>query len=72
MFAFLMFIAFYIDQLIQATCHIFNKIEQNFKTKIKIWQTFKAIFKTNYITSFKELYKHVAILFNIKINFNSS
>ena len=72
LFAFLMFTAFYIDQLIQATCHIFNKIEQNFNTKIKIWQTFKAIFKTNYIASFKELYKQVAVLFNIRINFNSS
>ncbi|MFK7947863.1 MAG: transposase, partial [Saprospiraceae bacterium] len=43
-FAFLMLLAFLIDQIIQAACHIFNMIEVNIRTKIKLWESIKATF----------------------------
>lgn len=67
MFAFLMLFAFYTDQLIQACCHIFQKIEQNTVTKIKLWNTIKAIFQTTYCQSMNCIYRQVAWLFEIKL-----
>lgn len=67
MFAYLMLMDFYIDQLIQACCHTFIQIEKNIKTKIKIWETINAIFKTTYVKSFDYIYYKIAQLFQIKI-----
>ena len=67
MFAFLMFIAFYNDQLIAACSVHFKQLQQKLKTKLKIWQSIKAIFHTVRIYSFKEVYQKMAILFQIKL-----
>lgn len=67
MFAYLMLLAFYIDQLIQSCCHCFKQIEKNITTKIKIWSTIKAIFQTNYLTSVKDIYRQIAFLFQFKL-----
>ena len=67
MFAFLMLFAFYIDQLIQACSHIFQKIEQNIITKTKLWNTVRAIFQTHYCQSMNFIYKQTASLFKIKL-----
>jgi hypothetical protein len=67
MFAYLMLLAFYIDQLIQSCCHIFKKIEKNIATKIKIWTTIKAIFQTNYVFSINDIYRQIAFLFQFKL-----
>ena len=66
-FAYLMLIAFYIDQLIQACCHTFREIEKYVTTKIKIWNTIKAIFKTIYCQSMNDIYKQIATLYKIKL-----
>lgn len=67
MFAYLMLLAFYIDQLIQICCHTFKQIEKNVSTKIKIWNTIKAIFQTNLIKSVKDIYKQIAFLFQFRL-----
>ena len=67
MFAYLMLFAFYIDQLIQACCHIFIQIEEKITTKIKMWNTIKAIFQTTSVKSIFEIYQHLAALFEIKL-----
>lgn len=72
MFAYLMLLAFYIDQLIQACCHIFMQIEQKIKTKIKIWNTIKAVFQTTFVNSIFEIYQQLAVLFDFKLKRNSS
>jgi Transposase DDE domain len=67
MFAYLMLLAFYTDQLIQSCCHIFKEIEKNIITKIKIWSTIKAIFQTNFVFSVNDIYKQIAFLFQFKL-----
>jgi hypothetical protein len=67
MFAYLMLHAFYIDQLIQSSCHIFKEIEKNIATKIKIWSTIRAIFQTTLVQSIQEIYTQIALLFNFKL-----
>ncbi len=52
MFAYLMMLAFYIDQLVQACCHNFQQLEKNIKTKVKLWDTIAAIFKVYTVNSF--------------------
>jgi Transposase DDE domain len=71
-FAFLMLLAFYIDQLVQSCCHIFQQIEKNIITKIKLWETQKAIFQTSHCISMEYLYRRIAWLFSIKIKHNLS
>jgi Transposase DDE domain len=66
MFAYLMLLAFYNDQLVQACCHIFSQIEEKITTKIKIWQTIKAIFQTIAVKSINDIYQHLAALFDFK------
>jgi hypothetical protein len=66
-YAYLMLLAFYVDQIVQACCHNFKKIEEKIATKIKIWDTIKAIFKTSMYYSMKEIYCVLANLFEIKL-----
>ena len=63
MFAYLMLLAFFI----QACCHIFKQIEKKIVIKIKVWSTIKAIFQTNQLESVKDIYKHIAFLFQFKL-----
>lgn len=67
MFAYLMMIAFYTDQLVQACCHYFQQIEKKIKTKIKLWETIAAIFKVHNVNSIYQIYRHVAQLFSIQL-----
>ncbi len=65
--AYLMLLAFYIDQLIQACCHIFRQIEEKIITKIKLWHTIKSIFQTTFVDSVYNIYQHLAMLFEIRL-----
>jgi hypothetical protein len=67
MFAFLMLLAFLIDQITQISCHIFKTIEHNILTKIKLWESIKSIFHTLMCQSMEQIYRKVALLFEIKI-----
>ena len=66
-FAYLMLLAFYTDQLVQASCHIFKQIEANISTKIKLWDTMRSVFQTTFSPSMDAIYRHIAWLFSIKI-----
>ncbi len=67
MFAYLMLWAFYLDQLVQACCHKFQQIEQKIITKLKLWQTFKAVFQTRAVHSMLDIYQNIAALFCIQL-----
>lgn len=67
MFAYLMLYAFYLDQLIQTCCHIFQEIEKIVKTKIRIWAAIKALFQTTFCHSMLFIYHSVFALFKPKI-----
>jgi hypothetical protein len=44
MFAYLMLLAFYIDQFVQYRCHTFKAIEQGIYAKKKLWESMKSVF----------------------------
>ena len=67
LFAYLMLYAFYLDQLIQACCHIFKEIQQVVITKIRIWSAIRALFQTSDCISMNLIYQSVHALFKPKI-----
>jgi Transposase DDE domain len=68
LFAYLMLYAFYLDQLIQACCHIFKEIQQCVTTKIRIWSAIRALFQTTECLSMNLIYQSVHALFKPKID----
>jgi Transposase DDE domain len=65
--AYLMFLAFFIDQMIQACCHIFKEIEKNIPTKKKLWETMRSLFMTTIQVSMTAIYRNIAALFFIQL-----
>ena len=67
MFAYLMMIAFYIDQFIQACSRTFQQLENALQTKTKLWSTIRAVFQTTLVNSINQIYHTVAYLFAVKL-----
>ena len=65
--AFLMLLAFLIDQIQQATNSIFKKIIAELKTKAKFWESLRAVFKIKPVKSMNKVYLTIAELYQIKI-----
>jgi Transposase DDE domain len=51
----LMMIVFLIDQIQQLTNKVFQKILKIFKTKVKVWELFRAVFRLKKVNSMKHL-----------------
>ncbi len=66
-FALLMLSAFLIDQIVQAADKLFQQIEKAIKTKKRLWQDMRALFRTRTFFSFKELFSQLAKLHLIQI-----
>lgn len=67
MFAYLMLLAFYMDQFIQACSKEFQQIELLFKTRIKLWAAMKAVFQTHFCRSVQDIYAHLLALYQVKL-----
>ena len=67
MFAYLMLMAFYIDQFVQACSKVFIQLEKGIRTKIKLWESIKGLFAFQTFSSMSALYYKAAEEFEIKI-----
>jgi len=63
-FAYLMMMAFYVDQIQQHCCTYFKKLWEGLKTKVKLWDSMRAVFKilpknnmTEVLFSITEMYQ---------------
>ena len=65
--AYLMLMAFLIDQIHQKCSKDFQKLWKTVGTKAKLWNTVRALFSTHYLDSFKELFSRMTELFPTKI-----
>lgn len=65
--AFLMFMAFAIDQFMQKTASLFLNVWKAAKTKKRLWEALRAVFMTQYLKSFKQLYIVLAQLFEVQL-----
>lgn len=66
-FAFLMMLAFYVDQIQQSSCKYFKKILQELKTRIKFWETIQAVFKITPCNNMKQVFFCIADMYQIRL-----
>ena len=62
-----MFLAFTVDQIQQLGCKIFQLILAQLRTKIKLWETLRAVFKILKVPDMKTAFFNIIQLFNLKI-----
>jgi hypothetical protein len=55
-FAFLMMLAFTLDQIQQSANRYFRTLIENLKTKVKLWEAIRAVFKILPCSSMNEIY----------------
>lgn len=67
-FAYLMLLAFWTDQFVQAVYRPFQILQQGLKTKLKLWESIKAVFHTCVVESMLKIYQKIAHLFNIPMS----
>ena len=67
-FAFLMCLAFQIDQIFQRCSLVFQRLWMTAQTKVKLWEIIRSIFSVTIVYSFKELYAATAAQFLISLD----
>ncbi len=67
MFAYLMLLAFYVDQFVQSQCHTFKVIEKGIYAKKKLWESMKSIFHALKCKSMDFIYRTIADLFELQL-----
>jgi hypothetical protein len=65
--AYLMLLAFTLDQIQQGACKTFRAIHAGLKTKAKMWESLRAVFKLLPCFSMQEAWNHVAFMYQIKL-----
>lgn len=65
--AYLMLLAFLMDQIIQKCSQDFKLLWRAAKTKAKLWFTQRSVFTTLPCSNFREIYKQLALLFKVQL-----
>jgi len=65
--ALLMFLAFAVDQMIQRCWKTFRQVRAGLRTKAKLWQSLRALFKVKFFRSMEALYRQMAELYDIQL-----
>lgn len=65
--AYLMMMAFWVDQLQQAGSRIFQQILSGLKTRVKLWESLRAVFKIIPVQSMHDIYINVAQMYCIRL-----
>ena len=66
-FAHLMLLAFLNDQIIQKCSTNFKTLWVATKTKTKLWEMIRSLFRVKNFKNFKELYADLGLLFKVQI-----
>lgn len=66
-FAYLMMMAFYVDQIQQHCCALFKKLLADLKTKKKLWESMRAVFKIIPRKNMTELFFSIAEMYQIRL-----
>ncbi len=62
-----MLLAFTLDQIQQGACQIFRAVHAALKTKAKLWQSLRAVFKLLPCFSMFQAWLQVANMYQIKL-----
>lgn len=66
-FAFLMMLAFTVDQIQQFACNYFKVLLRELKTKVKLWESLRAVFKILPVPNMKVAFLNVAHMYQIRL-----
>lgn len=65
--ALLMFLAFTVDQMIQRCWRLFRQVRGGLRTKAKLWESVRSLFKVQFFPSMDALYHQIADLYDIQL-----
>jgi hypothetical protein len=65
--ALLMFLAFTVDQILQSCWSLFQQVRAGLRTKAKLWDCLRSLFKVLPFPSMSALYIHMASLYRIQL-----
>jgi hypothetical protein len=66
--AMLMMLAFLVDQIQERCCELFARLRAGLRTRAKLWETMRSLFKVVALRSMTSLYIRMAGLYEIKLN----
>lgn len=66
-FAYLMMMAFNVDQIQQHCCRYFKSLLKDLKTKVKLWESMRAVFKILPKKNMTELFFSIAEMYQIRL-----
>ena len=66
-FAFLMMLAFYVDQIQQHACQYFKAIFVELKTKIKLWEYFRAVFNILSRKNMTQIFFSITDMYRVRL-----
>ena len=65
--AYLMMMAFWVDQLQQAANQAFKRLVAGLKTRVKLWDAMRAVVKIVPVDSMKQLFIKIADMYCIRL-----
>jgi Transposase DDE domain len=65
--ALLMFLAFTVDQMIQRCWRVFGQVRGGLRTKAKLWDSVRSLFKVQLFPTMDALYRQIADLYDIQL-----
>ena len=65
--ALLMFLAFTVDQMIQRCWRVFRQVRGGLRTKAKLWDMVRSLFKVQPFPTMDALYRQIADLYDIQL-----
>jgi len=65
--ALLMLLAFTVDQILQRCWKLFRQVRAGLRTKAKLWESLRSLFKVQLFRSMTALYQQMAQLYDIKL-----
>ncbi len=65
--AVLMFLAFTVDQIQQRCWELFRRVRAGLRTKLKLWESLRSLFKVLHLRTMAALYRRMASLYDIQL-----
>lgn len=65
--AWLMLLAFLIDQIQQRCCGLFRRLWRGLGTKAKLWEMLRSVFRVLTFPSMESLFRHIAFLYRLQL-----
>src|SRR5215510_7508885 len=65
--ALMMFLAFTVDQIMQRCWQLFRQVRGGLRTKAKLWESLRSLFKVQFFPTMDALYRQMADLYDIQL-----